>query len=197
MLESGELAKMLAPDGEQSFRIAVKLLLGVGGQRHGQHGEHHALVAGSEIIQKLLALPALKLHIIGNDGRKVVVAVLPPLPVGNVGFHAQDALFHFAHGLVGGDGDNIEAQNHVAVEVAKFGHHAVFDEVGVVPQKYDTPKFAAHLEVIFFKLKGVRADKVLEAVALPHGLLRVPTETTFLSGTEKVMENPQSVPGVQ
>jgi hypothetical protein len=51
--------------------------------------------------------------------------------------------------------------------------------------------------MVFFKLKGIGADKVLEAVALSHGLLCAPPEIAFLSGTEKVMEDTQPVPGVQ
>ncbi|MNP77885.1 hypothetical protein D3C76_1754010 [compost metagenome] len=61
---------------------------------HRQQTKHHTLVACSQIVQELLTLLALLLHIIGHDSRKVIVLILPALPVGNVGFHAQQTIFH-------------------------------------------------------------------------------------------------------
>ncbi len=88
-LEHRKLAHVLSRHREHRFGVAVKLLLGVGGDRQGNHRKHHALVTGGEIVQELLALFALKLHVIGHHGGKVVIGILASLPVGDVRFHAQ------------------------------------------------------------------------------------------------------------
>ena len=88
-LEYRKLAHMLSCHGKHRLGVAVKLLLGVGGDRQGNHRKHHALVAGGEVVQKLLALFALKLHVIRHHGGKVVIGILASLPVGDVRFHAQ------------------------------------------------------------------------------------------------------------
>ena len=69
--------RQLAPPGQGAyfFRVAVKLLFAVGGDDKGEDGLHHPLVAGGEVGQKLLALLALQLHIVGDNGREIVVAV--------------------------------------------------------------------------------------------------------------------------
>lgn len=82
-----KLAHVLSCHGKHRLGIAVKLLLGVGGDGQGNHRKHHALVAGGEVVQELLALLALQFHVIGHYCGKVVVSVLATLPVGDVGFH--------------------------------------------------------------------------------------------------------------
>ena len=67
--------------GAYSFRVAVKLPFAVGGDNNGEDGLHHPLVAGGEVCQKLLALLALQLHIVGDDGGEVVVLILAALPI--------------------------------------------------------------------------------------------------------------------
>ena len=44
------LAHMLPRNGEDGIRVGIQLLLAVGGEYHGQHGEHHPLVTGGEIV---------------------------------------------------------------------------------------------------------------------------------------------------
>ena len=53
--------RQLAPPGQGAYllRVGVKLLLGVGGDDKGENSLHHPLVAGGQVGQKLLALPAL------------------------------------------------------------------------------------------------------------------------------------------
>ena len=53
--------RQLAPPGQGAYllRVGVKLLLGVGGENQSEDGLHHPLVAGGQVGQKLLALPAL------------------------------------------------------------------------------------------------------------------------------------------
>ena len=87
--QGGELAQVLAGNGLESIGIAVQLLLGIRQVHQGHHGEHHPLVTGRQIVQHLPRLLPLLLHVVGNHGGEVVVAVLSALPVGDVGLHAQ------------------------------------------------------------------------------------------------------------
>ena len=89
ILQYRKLAHMFPGDGQHRLRVGVKLFQRFGGQHHRNNAQHHALVAGSEIVQKLLGLLALQLHIIGDHSGEVVVGVLAALPVGDVRFHAQ------------------------------------------------------------------------------------------------------------
>ena len=84
----GELAEVLPRRGEQGFRVVVELLLGFRRMHHREDGEHHPLVTGREVIEELLAFLSLLLQVVGDDGGKIVVLVLFPLPVRDVGFHA-------------------------------------------------------------------------------------------------------------
>ena len=82
---------------------------------HRQHRKHHPLVTGRQIVQKFLAFLSLLLHVIRNDRRKVVILVLLPLPVRDVGFHTEQAVFHLPHSFVCGNRDNVNGQHHVSV----------------------------------------------------------------------------------
>ena len=53
-LENRKLAHVLSCHGKHRLGVAVKLLLGVGGDGQGNHRKHHALVAGGEIVQNSL-----------------------------------------------------------------------------------------------------------------------------------------------
>lgn len=78
---------MLSGNRLYGFRICVQLLLGICSKHHRQHCEHHALITSGQVVKKFLAFLALKLHIIRNNSREVVVRILAALPVRNVGFH--------------------------------------------------------------------------------------------------------------
>ena len=170
IFQHGELAEMFSGCREQGFRIIVKPLFGIGGMHHCQHGEHHSLVTGRQIVQKLLAFLSLLFKVIGNDRRKVVVLVLLPLPVRDIGFHAEQSVFHLTHGFVRGNGYNINREHHITVQLTKLRHHTVLDISGVFPEKNHTPVSVAHTEVVLFKLKGIGADEVLKIVTFPHRL---------------------------
>ena len=146
--QHGKLAHMLSCHGKQRFSIAVELLFVVGGNDHRNDRQHHPLIPRSQVIQKLLALFALELHIIRHNGGKIVVGVLPALPVGDVGFDAEQTVFHLPHGLVGGDRHNIDRQHHISVEIGQLRNHAVFDIRSVVFQKQDTAVFLAQLQAV-------------------------------------------------
>ena len=87
---------MLARNGLERFGVAVQLLFAVRQMHERDHGKQHPLVAGREIVQHLAGFLALLLQIIRHNSREVLVAVLPPLPVGDVGFHAEQFVFHLA-----------------------------------------------------------------------------------------------------
>ena len=79
-----KLAQVLAGCRVERFGVAVELLFAVG-QMHQRHQpEHHALVAGRQIVQHLLGFLALQLHVVRNRRGKIVVGILAALPVGDV-----------------------------------------------------------------------------------------------------------------
>ena len=126
-LEHRKLAHVLSRHGKHRFGIAVKLLLGVGGDGQGHHREHHPLVAGGEVVQKLLAFLALQFHVVGHHSREVVVGVLAALPVGDVGLHTQQAVFHLPHGLIRGNRHNVDGEHQVAGHVGKLRYHVILN----------------------------------------------------------------------
>ncbi len=91
---------MLAGNGLEGFCVAVQFLLAVRQMHQRHYGEHHALVTGGEIVQHLTRFFPLLLEVIWHHGGEVVVAVLPPLPVGHIGFHVQQPGLHLTHRLV-------------------------------------------------------------------------------------------------
>ena len=104
------------------WRVSVSLvqfLLAVRQMHQRHHGEHHALVTGGKVIQHLAGFLALLLEVIRDNGGKVIVAVLPALPVGDVGFHAQQPVLHLLHRLVRGDWDNVDGQHERAVQLGQ------------------------------------------------------------------------------
>ena len=125
--QHGKLAHMLSCHGKHRFCVAVELLFVVGGNDHRNDCQHHPLIPRGQVIQKLLAFFALELHIVGHNGGEIVVGVLPALPVGDVGFDAEQAVFYLLHGLVSGDRHNIDRQHHISVEIGQLRNHAVFD----------------------------------------------------------------------
>ena len=195
--QDGELAKALVTDGLQGLGVRVQLLQRVGHVDQGDIGEDHALVAGAEVVQELLILCPELFQLIGDGGGKVVVGVLLLLPAGDVALHAQDAGLHFLHGLVGGNGQNVDGQHKVPGEVGQVGNHAVLDVAGVLPEEQDAAHLAAQLEVVRFELHPVRGDGVLEVMAPAHGGGEVELKVPFLAGPEEVMEDPQALVVVQ
>ena len=196
-LEYRKLAHMLSRHGEYGFGVAVKLLLGVGGDGQGHYRKHHPLVAGGEVIQKLLALFALQFHIVGNHSREVVVGVLAALPVGDVGFHTQQAVFHLPHGLIRGNRHNVDGEHQIAVEIGKLRHHVILNIRGIVFEEQHPAEFAAQLQIVAVFLDPVRADIVLEAVAPLHHLTGIENKLGFLALAVEVVQDTQALGGVQ
>ena len=111
---------MLTCSGKDSLGIAVQLLLGVCSVDHGDNCEHHSLVTSGQVIQEFLGLLSLLLHIVRNNRREVVIAVLTTLPVGDVGLNTKQAVFNLSDCLVRGDRDNVDGEHHVSVQLGKF-----------------------------------------------------------------------------
>ena len=195
--QNGKLAHMLSCHGEHRFGIAVELLFVIGSNDHRNDRQHHPLIPRGQVVQKFLALLALELHIIGDDGGEIVVGVLPALPVGDVGFDAQQTIFLLPHGFIGGDRHNIDRQHHISVEVGQLCNHAVFDIRSVVFQKQDTAVFLAQLQTVAAFLHRVRADIVLEVMPLAHHILRVEVKRRFFTLAVEVVEHTQLFGGVQ
>ena len=188
---------MLSRHGKHRFGIAVKLLLGVGGDGQGHHREHHPLVAGGEVIQKLLAFLALQFHIVGDHSREVVVGVLAALPVGDVGFHTQQAVFHLPHGLIRGNRHNVDGEHQISVEIGKLRHHVILNIRGVVFEEQHPAELAAQLQIVALFFDPVRADIVLEAVAPLHHLTGIENKLGFLALAVEVVQDTQALGGVQ
>ena len=188
---------MLSSHGEYGFGVAVKLLLGVGGDGQGHYREHHPLVSGGEIVQKLLALFPLKLHIIGNYGAEIVVGILAALPVGDVGFHTQKAVFYLTHSFIRGNRHNIDGEHQIAVEIRQLRHHVILNIRGVVFEEQHPAELIAQLQIVAVFLDSVRADIVLEAVAPLHHLTGIEHKLGFLALAVEVVQDTQALGGVQ
>ena len=161
---------MLAGNGLERFRITVQLFLAVCQMHQRHHSKHHPLVAGGEIVQHLTGLLALLFQVIGHNCGKIVVAVLSALPVGHIGLHAQQAVLHLPHRLVGRDRDDVDRQHKTSVQAGKLIDHGVFDVAGILLQKQYPAILIAHDKVVFLKLHAVRTDGVLEGTATLHAV---------------------------
>ena len=191
-LENTELTKVLSCRSKQSFGVVIELLLSVRRVNHRQNSKHHSLVTGRQIIEELLHLLALLFNVVGKLCRKVVVGVLPTLPVGRIGFHAEQTAFGFTHGFIRGYGDNINGHHQIAVEVGHFRYHTVLDIGSILPQEQHSAVTLSNLEIVARELHRVRADEVLEVVSLSAGFLDVEAELRFFTGTVKIVENAKS-----
>ena len=188
-----EMAQMFASYRLQGLGITVELLLAVGHVDERYQPEHHALVAGGQVVQHLLGLLALEFHVVGDRSRPVVGGVLLALPVGDVGFHPQQRVLHLAGGLVGGHRQDVDGQHHAAVKVAEFRDEAVLDIAGIILQIQHPPEAGVDLEVVGGELHAVGAEPVLEAVAALRVLAQVEIEGRRLTGLEEIPQQPQPV----
>ena len=187
---------MLACDGLERFGVAVQFFLAVCQMYERDHGEQHSLVAGREIIQHLAGFLALLFQIIRHNSREVLVAVLPPLPVGDVRLHAEQFVLHLAHRFVRRHGDHVDGEHHAPVEVGQLQNHAVFDVAGIVLEEQHTTVLIAHLKVVPMKFQTIRADRVLEIVPALHGRLQVERQCRFFWSKEAA-QHIQPLGGVQ
>ena len=192
-----KLAQMLSCGSQESFCIIVELLFGICRMHHRQHGKHHSLVTGRQIVQKFLAFLSLLFQVIRNNGRKIVVLVLLPLPIRDIGFHTKQTVFHLPHGFICGNRDNVNGQHHIPVQLTKLRHHTVLDICRILSEKNHTSISVTHSEAVALKFKGIGTDKILEIVTFPHRLGNIEVERCFFSCTVEVVEDTQLVACVQ
>ena len=164
---------MFSCDGLKRFGVAVQFLFAVCQMHERDHGEQHSLVAGREVVQHLTGFLALLFQIIRHNSREVLVAVLPPLPVGDVRLHAEQLVLHLAHRFVGRHRDHVDGEHHAPVEIGQLQNHAVFDVAGIVLEEQHTAILTSHLEIIPMEFQTIRADRVLEIMPTLHGGLQV------------------------
>ena len=147
-LQRGHLAHVLSRSREDCLGIQIELLLGICRDNHRHNGKHHALVSGRQIVQELLGLLALEFHIIGNDGAEIVVLILLALPVGDIGFNAQQSVLDLAYRFIRRDGDHVDRQHEIPIQLGKLGEHTVFDIACVVFQEQNSCKLFSELDVV-------------------------------------------------
>ena len=106
---------MLSCGCQERFGVLIELFFGICCMHKGNNGKHHSLISCSQVIEKLFHFFFLLLHIVRNGSRKVVVGVLPALPVRNVRLNAEQSALRFTHRFVGGNGYNINRHHQIAV----------------------------------------------------------------------------------
>ena len=97
------------------------------------------------------------------------------------------------HGLVGGNGQDVNGQHEVAGEVGQVGNHAVLDVAGKVLEEQDPAHLVPHFKVPGPKPYTVRTDQVTEVQATADGGGLVEGKILFLAGAEKVVEDAEPV----
>ena len=101
------------------------------------------------------------------DKELLTVAVLTALPVGNVRLHTQQPVFHLSHGFICGNGNHVDGEHHVPVQVGQLGYEIILNIAGVVLEVQHPCEPIPNLEIVAVPLDGIRADVVPEAVTLP------------------------------
>ena len=84
---------------------------------HGKDAEHHPLVPGGQVIQHLFGLFSLQFHVIGHNGRKVIIGILASLPVGHIRFHAQKSVLDFPYRLIGWHREDVNGQHQISAQI--------------------------------------------------------------------------------
>ena len=122
--------------------------------------------------------------------------LLSALPVGDIRLHPQKAGFRLLHCLIRGDGDHVDGEHEISVQVSQLCDHAVFDIRCVLPQEQNSAVALSHLEAVLLELHRIRADRVLEAVPLVPGFADVEVKCAFFPGAVEVMNHLEAFLGV-
>ena len=122
---------------------------------------------------------------------------MPALPVRDIRLYPQQTVLHLPHSLVRGHIEDVDGQHHIAVQVGQVRHDLVLDIVGIVLQEQHPAIAVAQLQIVAVLLDSVRADVVLEVVALPGHIRHVEVKTALVPGPVEVVENTKPVRGVQ
>ena len=191
------MAQVLAGGGSERLRITVQFPLGIGQMHQRHHCKQHPLIPGGQVVQHLSRLFSLLLQIIRHHRREVVIAVLPPLPVGHVGLHTQQAALQLPYRLIRRYWDDVNGQHQVPVQCSQLVDHGVLDVAGILFEEQHPPVLVPHDKVVFLELQAVRADSILEGMPFPHTVPEVDAEPVLLSGAVEVMEDSQPFHGIQ
>ena len=159
----------------------------------GHDGKYHALVTGCQIVQKFLSFRSGLLQLIRDSCGKVVLGVLPLLPPGNICFDTQNLALYILDRFIRGDGEHINANHQTAGEVRQCRNHFIIHIAGIGLEEQHTPELATHFKVVGLEADTVRADVVLEVYTPTDGTCHIKGEVLFFSGTEEVVEDPQTV----
>ena len=157
---------------------------------HSQYSKHHTLISRGQIVHKLFTLFSLLFQIIRNHCGKVVIRILPSLPVRDICLHTKQTFFHFLYCFISRNRNHINAQHQIPIHVGQFCYHIVFNVRSIFPKKKYPSITLSHTEIVFFKFKSIRADIIFEAVSFSHILLNIKMETRFFSCTVKIVQNP-------
>ena len=122
---------------------------------------------------------------------------MSPLPIRNVGFHTQQAVFHLPHSFVRRHRHNVDGEHQIAVEIRQLSHHVILNIRGVVFEEQHPAELAAQLQIVAVFLDPIRADIVLKAVAPFHHLAGVEHKLGFLASAVEVVQDTQAFGGVQ
>ena len=127
VFQRADLAHVLSARGGDRLGVGVELLKRIRRVQDRQDHPDHLLVTGRDVIQEFPDLLALLFHVIGDDGRVVVVGVLLALVVGDVCLNAERLLFPELLRLLCGNRNDVIVEDHVPVAVRQVHHHTVLD----------------------------------------------------------------------
>ena len=80
---------------------------------HGKDAEHHPLIPGGQVIQHFFRFFPLQLHIIGDYRRKIVVGILPALPIRHVCLHAEKLVLDLPYRFIRGHRQDVNGKHQV------------------------------------------------------------------------------------
>ena len=186
-----------AGSGKNRGGIAVKLLFAVGGMHNGNHHQHHSLIVGGDVVEKILCLRALLHHVKGNHGGEVVVLVLPALPVGDIRINAKQLVFDFLNRLVHRQGNDVDGKHEIPVEFAEIGDQLIIDTVGIILQIEDASEPIPEFEIIGEEFKAVGDNRVAEIMSAPHEFPHIETKLRFLSRMKEIVQESETLLRVQ
>ena len=124
-LQHRHLAHPVSRQRQDRIRVCVQLFLIFCRVHQRHHRYHHPLVSCSQITQELPAFLFLHLHVIGHGSRKVLVGILSSLPVRYIRLHTQKTCLSLTYCLICRNGDQINTDHHILIDVRKLGHHIV------------------------------------------------------------------------
>ena len=99
--------------------------------------------------------------------------------------------------LIRGDGDDVDRQHKVPVDVAELGYHRVLHVGGILPKVQNAGVFLPDLDIIVLVRHAVGTDRILEGMTMTHQILQLEVIVFLFPHTEEVMEDPHSLRHIQ